>query len=416
MKIKSLHLIALPAITTLICLPLLAAACSKPAEQTTYKIAFIDSMTGQYAPVGVDVRVGEQMAIDDVNAAGGIKGHKLEALSYDDESNPVKSAELVRKAKDQGALAAIGGPGLPIGMAASQAADTAKIIYLPISPVNLPLEKGHPGNYVFGGPYEDFDKTLEMWVRLALQAGGKRFAAIQTNDPVGQLYEASYKRMLAENPGLFTLVGIEWMLTTDTDVTPQLTKLKALNPDVLFVAPSGTPATVVYKDLDLMNWNIPAVTTGANTGSAFIDSVKGFSQRVLLTTSPFAMKPGTIPTDDPSRSKELSDLHARIRGKINNKVPNNGVYAVYENVYSLVDVMNKLDLDPDKQSAQEMTDLIRNGLENQTYQTRYVLLKRTPQDHRGAGPFRSYLVKIDGDAFAPVSWIEYPSMASGKIK
>ncbi len=403
-------------IALLVVAPVLWAACTAaPQSKAPYRIGFIDALSGSYAPIGVDQKIGEDMAIEEINNAGGINGHKLEPLSDDDQSSPPRSADLTRKLKDQGALAIIGGTGLPLGIAASEVAEREKIPFFGKSPVALPLQNGHPGSFTFGPPLPNFTIYQQLWLRLAVAAGGKRVAVILTNDPVGQSYDATNKQILKDNPGLFELVGTEYMLTTDTDVTPQLTKLKALKPDVLMVGPSGTPATAVYKGLDLLDWNIPAVSSSANCNLAFVQAVKGFSKRVLFTTSATALKPGTVPKDDPSRVDDLTKFQNKFQARTN-KILIEGVLGAYESVFGFADVVSKLNLDPEKQSGDEMRLKIRDALESQSYQSLLLPIKRTPQDHGGSGSFRTYLARIDGDAIVPVSWMQFPGLATGSIK
>ena len=66
-------------------------------------------------------------------------------------------------------------------------------------------------------------------------------------------------------------------------------------------------------------------------------------------------------------------------------------------------------------TLQEMREKIRQALETQTYQGTLVLIRRTPENHRGAAKSRFYLTRIDGEWFVPLSWIEFPSMTMGDL-
>jgi branched-chain amino acid transport system substrate-binding protein len=401
-------------LVTLVVLVGVGVNSSYPAEKAPYVIGLIDALTGQYAPLGNDARKAEDIAIEEINSAGGVNGHPLKIISYDDESQPPKAADLVRKLKDQGVIAIIGGQGFPLASASCIVANEEKVPFLSKCTMALPLEKGNPGSYVFGPPIYELDFLVDRWVRLLVKDGGRRIALLVTSDPMGETYKKMLTELKEKNPDLFELVGTEWMLTTDVDITPQLTKLKALKPDALFVAPSGRPATVAYKTLDLMDWNVLAISSSANSQTAFVDSVKGFSHRVRIALPAAGLRPDTIPEDDPGDVQGLRKIVNKFK-KETGKILFDGALSPYDDLYCLADAIAKLGLDPEKQNLQEMRDKIRQGLENQTYQGKLVFVQRTPENHRGAAKTRFYEAKIEGDWFVPVRWMDYPAMTEGKI-
>src|SRR5262249_60478233 len=78
--------------------------------QEPIKIGFAGALTGPAAFVGVEIKRGTEIAIDEINAKGGIKGRKLVLISRDDEHNPVKTVaqyrELVEREKVVGMVSA----------------------------------------------------------------------------------------------------------------------------------------------------------------------------------------------------------------------------------------------------------------------------------------------------------------------
>jgi branched-chain amino acid transport system substrate-binding protein len=95
------------------------------AQAATVKIGLIHPVSGALAYGGQLCRLGGQTAIDDINAAGGIKGlggAKIEALLGDAQSRPDIGAGLVEQMAEQGAAGFVGCFSSPIGLAATQAA------------------------------------------------------------------------------------------------------------------------------------------------------------------------------------------------------------------------------------------------------------------------------------------------------
>src|SRR5687768_7612847 len=84
---------------------------SKPIEAATVKIGSASPLTGPQAHIGIDIRNGVQLAVDDANAAGveiGGRKVKLELVVEDDEANPTKAATVAQKLVDSKVAAVVG--------------------------------------------------------------------------------------------------------------------------------------------------------------------------------------------------------------------------------------------------------------------------------------------------------------------
>src|ERR1700716_3858837 len=75
--------------------------------QGPIKIGFAGALTGPAAFVGVEIKRGTEIAIDEINAKGGIKGRKLVLISRDDEHNPVKTVAQYRELVEREKVGAI---------------------------------------------------------------------------------------------------------------------------------------------------------------------------------------------------------------------------------------------------------------------------------------------------------------------
>jgi branched-chain amino acid transport system substrate-binding protein len=87
------------------------ADAPKPAEVMTVKIGSASPLTGPQAHIGIDIRNGVQLAIEDLNAAGveiGGKKVKFELLAEDDEANPTKATTVAQKLVDAKVAAVVG--------------------------------------------------------------------------------------------------------------------------------------------------------------------------------------------------------------------------------------------------------------------------------------------------------------------
>lgn len=99
----------------LLTIALLAAGCGGgesggEAGGDTIKIGFLGGLTGGHSHYGIETLKGMQMAVDDINAAGGVNGKQLEIVQGDHGSNSSEAANVTQKLITQGVSAIVGDP------------------------------------------------------------------------------------------------------------------------------------------------------------------------------------------------------------------------------------------------------------------------------------------------------------------
>src|ERR1043165_6501622 len=126
---------------------LLAAAAATvlaaPAlAQDTLKLGLVAAMSGQSAKSGEAIVRGLSVAIDEINAKGGVLGKKVELLVRDDESNPAKGAvaarELVQREKVAGLF---GGLDTPVSIAIVPFANQSKVPFMGVWAAGTPITR-----------------------------------------------------------------------------------------------------------------------------------------------------------------------------------------------------------------------------------------------------------------------------------
>src|SRR5258706_3561305 len=239
--------------------------------QETIKIGLVTALSGQSARAGEAITRGLQIAIDELNAAGGVLGRKFELVRRDDEATPAKGViaarELVHKEK---VAVLFGGLDTPVSIAIIPVITEAKVPFMGPWAAGTPItHNGTNPNFAFR--VSAVDETVD---RAMLQYAQKTFnvkkpGLILVNNPWGESNEKGLKAAMAAKG--VTPAGIEKFEGTDVDVVPQLTRLKNAGADSLFLVGNAGPSSQVVKSLDRMGWKPPIVSHWGPAGGRFTE-------------------------------------------------------------------------------------------------------------------------------------------------
>jgi len=247
-------------------LSMTVAAGAQAAEPI--KVGLVAALSGQSAKSGEALTRGLSMAINEVNANGGVLGRPLELVRRDDESNPSKgmlaARELVQREK---VTVLFGGLDTPVSLAIVPLANQMKVPFMGIWAAGTKItENGAADNYVFRVSAVD-ELVDEALVKYGVDNGMKKPGMILINNPWGESNEAGFKRAL-EKRGLAN-AGVERIQDSDLDVVPQLTRLKNAGADTLLMVGNVGPSAQVVKSLDRMGWDVPVVSHWGPAGGRF---------------------------------------------------------------------------------------------------------------------------------------------------
>jgi branched-chain amino acid transport system substrate-binding protein len=188
---------------------------------------------------GIPSRRGVEMAVDEVNKAGGINGRKVELIVEDEKDSPAAAVNAVQKLINVDKVVAIIGP-MTSGdmMAAGKVADDAKVVA--ISPTaTTPKLSGYGASLCRG--CSRIDKQAEVLTDyVANNWKPKTVGIFFSNEPYGKGCAELFGQFF-EKRGI-KVVAKESFNRGSRDFKSELTKIKAANPDILFI-PGYTPET-----------------------------------------------------------------------------------------------------------------------------------------------------------------------------
>src|SRR5437868_7564929 len=252
---------------------LVALAAVMPAQaQETVKIGLVTALSGQSARAGEAITRGLQVAIDEINAKGGVlKGRKLELVRRDDEATPAKGVTAARELVFKEKVAVLfGGLDTPVSLAIVPIMNQEKVPFMGPWAAGTPITRnGANPNFVFrvSAVDEIVDKAMLQYAQKTFNV--KNCGMILVNNPWGESNEKGLRAALQEKG--VKHAGIEKFEGNDIDVVPQLSRLKAAGADCLFRVGNVGPSSQVVKSLDRMGWMPPIVSHWGPAGGRFTE-------------------------------------------------------------------------------------------------------------------------------------------------
>jgi branched-chain amino acid transport system substrate-binding protein len=250
----------------------LGLALALPAiAQEPIKIGLVTALSGQSARAGEAITRGLAIAIDELNAKGGVLGRKFELVRRDDEATPAKGVIAARELIFKEKVAVLfGGLDTPVSMAIVPIVNAEKLPFMgPWAAGTAITRNGASPNYVFrvSAVDEIVDKAMLQYAQKTFNT--KSPGMILVNNPWGESNEKGLTAALAAKG--MKAAGIEKFEGNDVDVVPQLTRLKSAGADTLFLVGNVGPSSQVVKSLDRMGWKVPVVSHWGPAGGRFTE-------------------------------------------------------------------------------------------------------------------------------------------------
>ncbi len=273
------------------------------AAEETIKVGVVVPLAGAFAASGQDMLHGAQLAMDEINAAGGIKsigGRKIELLPGDAGQSPESAVTTARRILNDKPVASIGCWYSSLTLAATQVAEQRKIPWLTGSIADAIVGRGFKYSYQLSAGSEDSAIGLLDAIKK-MTPGDARLALITDNNAANVDVKNSIRSKLA-----VTISSEQTWTPPLSDATPAVTAALRSNPTVIFLgATSTSDQALVIKQLAAQG-NTAPILMGASSAAnpIFLDAVgaKGMEGVVVVTAVAFPGK-GTEAID-----KKFADI------------------------------------------------------------------------------------------------------------
>jgi branched-chain amino acid transport system substrate-binding protein len=300
---------------------MMLAACQLSREPI--RIGLAGSLSD---PVGIPMKRAAELAIEEINARGGVQGHPLELVERDDYSDPDSAVFVAGDLYDAGVSAVIGHLFSATTLAASPVYNGGSDPVAAISPSSSSPEISTAGDYTFRICPSDVAHgiALARWVYDTLNL--RRGAVLYLNDQYGRGIRQTFVRDYVQRGG--ELVSIDPYLGDTPDVGPYLDRLaKFGRAQFLLVAGNRSEAEEILRQARSRGLQIPVL---GGDGLEGIEEAGAIADGVYLSAA-------YLPTLSTAANRDF--VQAYRKKYPGTGLPNQPAAATYDAVYLLRDVL-----------------------------------------------------------------------------
>ena len=267
--------------------PIIAGALSLAsyagiASAETIKIGFNVPLTGFAAADGQSALHGAELAVEQVNANGGVNGNMLELVVYDDQASPKEAAPLAIKMITQDdVVAGVSGSYSGATRAAATIFSENSVPYISAYAIHPDITRA--GDYVFRTSFMGEVQGRAGAKLIGEMLGKKRVTMITLNNDFGISLANGFKDK-AGDFGIEIISEYEYSIK-DREFGAIVSKIKSENPDAIYASGYFFTAGPLVRQLRAAGINQPVVGQEGYDSQKFIEIAGDASEGVMITTS-----------------------------------------------------------------------------------------------------------------------------------
>ena len=325
-----------------------AGASSEASSGKVFKIGGIGPVTGAAAVYGLAVKNGAQIAVDEINADGGINGYQIEFNFQDDEHDAEKSVNAYNTLKDWGMQVLMGTVTSAPCVAVADKTNADNMFQ--ITPSGSSVECAQNPN-VFRVCFSDPDQGAASATYIAENKLAEKIAVIYDSSDV---YSSGiYEKFAAEaaNQGLEIVDAEAFTADSNKDFSTQLQKAKDAGADLVFLPIYYTEASLILKQADTMGY---APKFFGCDGMDGILQVENFDTKLaegLMLLTPFAA----------DAQDELTHKFVTSYKENYGETPIQFAADAYDAIYAIKAAMEEADITPDT-SVSDTCDKMKEAM------------------------------------------------------
>lgn len=348
---RILQLLSVALLTAcLLVMPACQKKVEKPAEPETFKIGAIFAVTGPASFLGSPEKNTVEMIAEQINAAGGINGKKLEVVVIDSQTDATKAVLAANKLiKSENVLAIVGPSTSGESLAIVDIAEKEKVPLVSAAASRKITEPVKP--WVYKTPQNDMLTVQKIYDHLN-STGKSKVAIISVSNAFGQSGREELLRMAEEYK--IEIIADEVFAPKDTDMTAQLTKIKGTDAEAVICWGTNPGPAIVARNMKQLGMEQQLYMSHGVASKKFIELAGDAANGIILPAGRLIVADQLPDTD--AQKKMLLKYKADYETKFNDSVSTFGGHA-YDGLMLLIEALKAVGGDREK---------IRTYLENKT--------------------------------------------------
>ncbi len=256
------------------------------------KLGLSGPFTGGSASMGVSMRDGVRLAVEEINAKGGVLGRPIQLVERDDEAKNDVGVQVAQELinKEQ-VVATMGYINTGVALASQRFYQEAEIpVINNVATGTAITQQFKPDNYIFRMSANDVIQSGMIVEEAITKRGFKRPAILADSTNYGQLGREDLERALAAKG--IKPVAEEKFNIGDTDMTSQLLRAKANDADVILTYAIGPELAQIANGMGKLGWKLPMIGSWTLSMSTFIDNAGANGEGAVMPQT-FIQSPTT---------------------------------------------------------------------------------------------------------------------------
>lgn len=312
---------------------------------TPYKIGAVFDVTGPASPLGTPEQDTAKMLEKKLNAKGGINGHPIKLIIYDNGSDEAKSVMAIKKLIEEDKVVAIIGPSQTgTTLSAASAIEAAKI---PMVSCAAGVKIVYPVQpYIFKTAQSDVH-AVEKVMDYLNDKGIKEIAIISVANAFGDSGKAQIK-LQAPDAGI-KIVSEQSFRDKDTDMTAQLMAIRRSTAKAVICWGTNPGPAIVAKNMSMLGIKLPLIMSHGIANKKFIELAGPAANGVVFPAGKLLIV-DDMPDSDPQKTVLVSYRNA-YKGEYNRDADTFGGHA-YDAFTLVYEAIKKVGPDPEKIRAE----------------------------------------------------------------
>ncbi len=351
-----------------------ASAWAQAATGEPVTLGVSGPLTGQNAQYGAQWKKGFDLALDEVNAKGGVRGRPLQYVFEDSQADPRQTVAIAQKfVSDPKIVAELGDFSSTASMAASSIYQRAGLLQFGFTNSHPNFTKG--GDFIWSSSVSQADEQPRL-AKYAADLGFKRLAVLYLNTDWGRASQALFSEAAKSNGA--EVVASEGYQPDEKDFRSTLVRVRDAKPDAIVLISYYADGALITRQIRSVGLATPIVASGSVYSPKFLELAGDDANGVFTNTNFF---PG-------DNRPEVQVFVTKFRKRYNEE-PDTFNAVAYDTIVLLAAVIDKYGTD---------RTAIRDGLATIKDVPSVIFGKATfdPQTRRVAGARAEYLVVKEG--------------------